>query len=338
MNAGNKELLCSNCRKKVSYQLLKRPAKALIKNVEITYEEYYGVCDECKEELYVPGLEDRNEEMVEELYRREKGLITVPEISKILKKYNIEKRPLSKLLGMGELTITRYLDGQLPSKRYSDLLYQILNDDRYMKKMIKDNGQYVSDVTVRKVLNAIESYETLKKIDSEAERFAMYVIGSGREITNLLLQKLLYYIKGISCLFEEKTVISDPCEAWKFGPVFPKIYQKYKDFGNQMIENDLPEEYIETLLTIKERQIADYILDTFGIYNAWFLKDLTHMETPWKNAHEGVNANDICKNVIDDKEISDYFSEMNDLYNLKTPGGIDLYINEMKKKLHKEKM
>ena len=31
---------------------------------------------------------------------------------------DIEKRPLSKLLGFGELTITRYLDGQLPSVKY----------------------------------------------------------------------------------------------------------------------------------------------------------------------------------------------------------------------------
>lgn len=26
------------------------------------------------------------------------------------------------------------------------------------------------------------------------------------------------------------------------------------------------------------------MLDTFGIYNAWFLKDLTHGEEPWKEA------------------------------------------------------
>ena len=37
---------------------------------------------------------------------------------------DIEKRPLSKLLGFGELTITRYLDGQLPSVKYSNILFQ----------------------------------------------------------------------------------------------------------------------------------------------------------------------------------------------------------------------
>ena len=40
---------------------------------------------------------------------------------------DIEKRPLSKLLGVGELTITRYLDGQLPSVKYSNILFFIFN-------------------------------------------------------------------------------------------------------------------------------------------------------------------------------------------------------------------
>ena len=51
-------------------------------------------------------------ETIEHFNRDSKDLV------KILEKYNIEKRPLSKLLGFGELTITRYLDGQLPSVKY----------------------------------------------------------------------------------------------------------------------------------------------------------------------------------------------------------------------------
>ena len=137
MNAGNKKLLCGNCRKRVSYHVYKRPAKTVIKGLEIHYEEYYGVCDECKEEVYVPGLEDKNIEKIDEIYRNEKELITKPEIKKILTKYNIEKRPLSKLLGFGELTITRYLDGQIPSRKYSDILYEILDDEQSIKLYIE---------------------------------------------------------------------------------------------------------------------------------------------------------------------------------------------------------
>ena len=35
MSVGKKELLCSNCRKRVSYHIFKRPAKTIIKDIEI---------------------------------------------------------------------------------------------------------------------------------------------------------------------------------------------------------------------------------------------------------------------------------------------------------------
>lgn len=334
MNAGRKELLCSKCRKRVSYQILKRPAKALIKDLEIDYEEYYGICDECKTELYVPGLDDQNEEKIEEIYRKERNLITIPEIKFILEKYNIEKRPLSKLLGLGELTITRYMDGQLPSKRYSDLLFDILKDEQKMKEVAEENKDLISSVAINKVFRAIESCEKEKNVNNSAEKIALYIISSGKEITNLLLQKVLYYVKAISGLFESTSIILEPCEAWKFGPVFPTVYEKYKEFGKQEITINLSSDYVNELLSEEEKKITDYVLNTFGIYNAWFLKDLTHAEEPWVIARNGIDENDASQNIMEDNLIIDYFKRMNEIYNLKNSEGIDLYVNDMKKKMY----
>ena len=83
MSVGKKELLCSNCRKRVSYHIFKRPAKTIIKDIEIKYEEYYGICDECKSEIFIPGLDDRNEDAIEEEFRKKKELITISDIKKI---------------------------------------------------------------------------------------------------------------------------------------------------------------------------------------------------------------------------------------------------------------
>lgn len=62
------------------------------------------------------------------------------------------------------------------------------------------------------------------------------------------------------------------------------VYEKYKRFAKGEISVNLSEEYTSGLLSDKEKHITDYVLDTFGIYNAWFLKDLTHGEEPWKEA------------------------------------------------------
>lgn len=333
MTVEKRELLCSECRKRVSYHIFKRPAKAIIKGFEIKYEEYYGICDECKNEIYVPGLDDQNEENIEKAYRKERNLITIPEIKSILHKYNIEKRPLSKLLGFGELTITRYIDGQLPSKRYSDILYEILQDEQKMRQYVEKNKDVVSSITINKVIHAIELCEEEKKTENSTERIALYIINSGRNITNLLLQKVLYYVKGISSLFDCGSIILEPCEAWKYGPVFPKIYEKYKDFGKNEISLNLTDEYINNLLTNDEKKITDYVLNTFGIYNVWFLKDLTHCEKPWIVARGGLDDIDASRNIMDDKIITEYFQKMNEKYNLKTSSGIDRYVRDMKKRM-----
>ena len=333
MIMGSNELLCSKCRRRVSYKIFKHPAKVKIKDMELEYEEYYGICDNCKSELFVPGVTDQNEERIEELYRKRKNLITIPEINKILNKYNVEKRPLSKLLGMGELTITRYLDGQLPSKKYSDYLYEILNDEQKMKNIVEKNHDLVSDKTIYKINNAIEKCEEEKKCETPAEKIALYIIDSNREITNLFLQKILYYIKAIGKLLVKHPIITDECEAWRFGPVFPTIYEKYKSFGKQEIALDLPDDYTKKLLTKEEKQVTDFVLNTFGIYNVWFLKDLTHAEEPWISARNGIAEGEASNNLIDDNLIDNYFEEVNKKYNLREAEGIDNYIHDMREKM-----
>lgn len=135
--------------------------------------------------------------------------------------------------------------------------------------------QLISDVGV------ILYYYSTKNSKGE---IALYIVNTRKEITNLLLQKLLYYIKGLSTAIEGAVIIPDPCEAWRYGPVFPTVYEKYKRFAKGEISINLSEEYTSGLLSDKKKHITDYVLDTFGIYNAWFLKALTHGEEPWKEA------------------------------------------------------
>ena len=165
---------------------------------------------------------------------------------------------------------------------------------------------------LKEEIRAIEICEAEKKYNNSAERIALYVINSGRKITNLLLQKILYYVKVVSKIVVGDSIILEPCEAWKFGPVFPSVYEKYRDFGKREIEVDLSDEYVNGLLTDKEKQIVDYVMNTFGIYNAWFLKDLMHLEEPWIAARKGLTEDDASRNLMDEEIISSYFSKVNE--------------------------
>ena len=186
---------------------------------------------------------------------------------------------------------------------------------------------------LKEEIRAIEICEAEKKYNNSAERIALYVINSGRKITNLLLQKILYYVKVVSKIVVGDSIILEPCEAWKFGPVFPSVYEKYRDFGKREIEVDLSDEYVNGLLTDKEKQIVDYVMNTFGIYNAWFLKDLMHLEEPWIAARKGLTEDDASRNLMDEEIISSYFSKVNEKYNLKKATGIEAYINHIRKEM-----
>ena len=62
------KILCWNCRKKVEYTLKQKNSIAMILGVSIEYIKKYGVCNECGKEIFIPGLDDENEDMIERMY------------------------------------------------------------------------------------------------------------------------------------------------------------------------------------------------------------------------------------------------------------------------------
>lgn len=69
-----KKLLCGKCKKRVTYKINKKQDVALINGIDVDYTREYAICDECGEEMYIPGLDDRNENIVEKLFWGKKGI------------------------------------------------------------------------------------------------------------------------------------------------------------------------------------------------------------------------------------------------------------------------
>lgn len=69
--------------------------------------------------------------------------ITSEEIMTILRRYNIGKKPLARLLGWGETTILRYIDGDVPTVEYSKKLKAILDDPEYYYEILEHNHNLI---------------------------------------------------------------------------------------------------------------------------------------------------------------------------------------------------
>lgn len=104
----------------------------------------------------------------------------------------------------------------------------------------------------------------------------------GEVITNLKLQKLVYYAQSASLALYDTPLFQEAIEAWKYGPVVPELYHAYKQYGSA----SLPQINVTSANTCMPREIKlmDDVYVFFGQFAAWKLRDMTHEETPWKEA------------------------------------------------------
>ena len=130
---------CIECRKETEYLLQKRDIVKIIRDKEYIFGITVAICAECGKEMSVPGLIDKNVQEIDEQYRAAEGLVSMDDIEKLMKIYKIGKAPLSLALGFGEVTIPRYLEGQIPSKEYSDIVKAALASPAYMKRKLMEN-------------------------------------------------------------------------------------------------------------------------------------------------------------------------------------------------------
>ena len=68
-----------------------------------------------------------------------------------------------------------------------------------------------------------------------ANGFLTRAIQEGNLITQMKLQKILYFAQGLHLATYGTPLIQENFQAWKFGPVIPEIYQIYKFYGSEPI-------------------------------------------------------------------------------------------------------
>lgn len=104
------------------------------------------------------------------------------------------------------------------------------------------------------------------------------------DISNLKLQKLLYYAQGHHLAAYGRPLFSESIQAWSHGPVVPNVYRAFKAFGSGNVATD--DTFDWGTVDKSAAQFLIEIWDTYGIYGAWQLRNMTHAETPWKTSFE----------------------------------------------------
>lgn len=134
----------------------------------------------------------------------------------------------------------------------------------------------------------------------------------GIPLTHMQLQKLVYLAHGWALAVLDRPLVTDPVQAWDYGPVYPSLYSALRRYGSQPVTRQI--EYAdfdrnrpfvnapaEGLLSAEEHGLIDRVFQTYGRFQAFQLSALTHAPgSPWSQV--GVqNA------VIPDDAIRQYF-------------------------------
>ena len=98
-------------------------------------------------------------------------------------------------------------------------------------------------------------------------------IEDGQPISNLQLQKILYYIQK-DFLQRDEIAFSDDIEAWQFGPVVPNVYYYYCGYGAMPIS--ISKETFE--INKSDSPYIDKIVEQKRELNPWDMVAETHKE------------------------------------------------------------
>lgn len=107
---------------------------------------------------------------------------------------------------------------------------------------------------------------------------------SGDSLSNLKLQKLVYYAQGYHLAMHEKPLFEEQIEAWQHGPVVPELYHAYKQYGSGPIPT--PDNFDSSKFDRSTRELLDEVYQVYGQFSAWKLRDMTHAESPWLSAYK----------------------------------------------------
>ena len=122
----------------------------------------------------------------------------------------------------------------------------------------------------------------------------------GDLMSNMKLQKMLYYEQGYHLAAFGTPLFDEDVEAWMYGPVVPSVYEHFKSHGAGGL---LPETESPIKLTEDEEDLFNDVFDAYVDFSAYGLMRKTHGESPWRKTTIGFG------NVITHDKMVEFFSK-----------------------------
>jgi uncharacterized phage-associated protein len=134
--------------------------------------------------------------------------------------------------------------------------------------------------------------------------FLVKAIETQSFISNLKLQKLVYYAQAWHLGIAEKEIFQEDFQAWVHGPVLPSLYHDYKHFRWAPI---ILEKKPELSITADLSQFLEDICTEYFACEAYDLERMTHAEKPWQLARQGLKPDEPSSNIIEKDWMKEFY-------------------------------
>lgn len=140
---------------------------------------------------------------------------------------------------------------------------------------------------------------------------ADYLLAESRErgevLTNLKLQKLLFYAQAWHLALQGEPLFDEDFQAWVHGPVLPSQYRRFSNYEWRPIVEEVARPHFDTGAI---EAFLDEIIDVFGTESAVVLEQMTHRERPWIDARGDIPMDVPSQARIDKAVMREYYGSL----------------------------
>ncbi|MEG1459557.1 MAG: hypothetical protein RSB37_07710 [Acetivibrio sp.] len=252
-------------------------------------------------------------------------MITPKDIRIILQRYHIGKKPLAKVLGWGETTIIRYLEGDNPSREYSDKLFEIKDNPASFYKLISANSNNITKTAYQKSIKAIFERAVFSKTG-----ILFYYLKNCWEgaLSMEGFRCLLYLVQGFHVGMYGKTFFD---MEYKISPEKIPYFEAEKNIDKNLT---IPQEFLENQLSQKERELLNGIMKAVQWYGFPSLKAFILQE----NDSLKISRNKENERIVSIETLEKRFQWIIKEYRILKPDDIYKYIDFQYVQIRKWKM
>lgn len=136
---------------------------------------------------------------------------------------------------------------------------------------------------------------------------ARYILDKKGPMSAWKLQKLCYYAQSWSLAWDERPLFDEDFQAWANGPVCPELFYQHK--GAYFVKPDMIHGNPD-ILTGDQRENIDIVLRSYGDKGAYWLREQSHAEAPWRDARGNLPEGAFSQQVITKDSMGLYYGSL----------------------------